>query len=104
MRLWRRVGRSQALEELELGGEQISSLCPMDAEELFQLLPARQGEGALAGLRKLALWDCAHQLDDAFLRALACAGCGRNLTSLSLQCASDPLLLSARPHHDYHVC
>ena len=84
VQVWRRLGRFEEVEELELGGERSwqGAKCPMDKEELFMLLP--EGEGALAGLRMLFLWHCAEQVDDDFLLALTSAGCGEKLTSLDL--------------------
>ena len=84
MQVWRRLGRFEEVEELDLGGEPSwkGIQCPMDKEELFLLLP--EGEGALAGLRVLFLWWCANMVDYDFLRALASAGCGEKLTSLHL--------------------
>ena len=84
VRVWRRLGRFEEVTELELGGEHDGRECPMDMEELFMLLP--EGELALAGVRGLLLGWCANNVDDGFLRALASAGCGENLTSLTLQC------------------
>ena len=81
--VWRRLGRFQEPEKLHLGGEYLCE-CPLDAEELLLLLP--EGAGALAGLRVLILWRCASQVNNDFLRALASAGCGENLTWLSLSC------------------
>ena len=81
--VWRRLGRFLEPEELHLGGEYLCE-CPLDVEELLLLLP--EGAGALAGLRVLILWRCASQVNNDFLRALASAGCGENLTWLSLSC------------------
>ena len=93
MQVWRRLGRFEEVEELDLGGEPSwkGIQCPMDKEELFLLLP--EGEGALAGLRVLFLWWCANMVDYDFLRALASAGCGEKLTSLTLWCECLFLLL-----------
>ena len=90
VQVWRRLGRFQEVRELELGGE-LSCLCPMNVEELFMLLP--EGAGALAGLHKLFLWGCSDQVDDGFLRALASAGCGKMLTSLTLFCECSCVLV-----------
>lgn len=84
--VWRRLGQFEDMEEeleleLELGGAWRCE-CPIDKEELFMLLPG--GEGALARLRVLSLWWCEDQVDDGILRALVSAGCGKELTSLSL--------------------
>lgn len=78
MQMWRRLGRFQELEELELGGWVVCEL-PMDVEELLTLLP--EGAGTLAGMHQLALWWCGDQVDDEFLRVLASA----KLTSLHLE-------------------
>jgi len=83
VQVWRRLGRFEEVEELELGG-QCRCECPLDKEELFMLLP--EGGGALAGLQKLLLWWCGRQVDDDFLRFLVSLGCGKNLTSLRLGC------------------
>ena len=91
VQVWRRLGRFEEVEELELGGEFLCE-CPMDKEEVFMLLP--EGEGVLAGLQNLFLCWCARQVDDDFLRALVSAGCGKNLTSLTLRCECLFLLLS----------
>lgn len=80
---WNILGRFQEVVELELGGDERRQ-CPLDVDELFMFLP--EGEGSLSGLRELFLWRCANNTNDAFLQALASAGCGENLTSLTLQC------------------
>ena len=80
VQVWRRLGRFEEVEELELG-EENNSWCRMDVE-LLMLLP--EGEGALAGLQTIFLWHCARQVDDDFLRVLVSAGCGKSLTSLHL--------------------
>ena len=85
VQVWRGLGLFVEVEELELGGEPAwkgGIECPMDKEELFMLLP--EGEGVLAGLQNLFLCWCARLVDDDFLRALVSAGCGKNLTSLTL--------------------
>lgn len=81
LQVWHTLGRFQEVEELHLGGEHRCP-CPVDVEELMLLLP--EGAGALATVRKLDLFFCAGQVDDGFLCALASAGCGQNLTSVSL--------------------
>ena len=82
VQVWRRLGRFEEVEELELGGEYRCE-CPLDKEELSMLLP--EGECSLARLRLLFLWWCEDQVDDGFLRALASAGCGKNITFLTLR-------------------
>ena len=89
VQVWRKLGRFRRVTELEIGGEHGSIEddcggcdCDVGKKELFMLLP--EGKGALAGLHKLLLWRCAN-MDDGFLRALASAGCGKNLTSLTLR-------------------
>ena len=84
VQMWERLGPFGEVTELELSGDFIGNKCPMDEEELFMLLP--EGQEALAGLRTLFLWFCGDQVGDGFLNALVFAGCGRNLTSLSLRC------------------
>jgi len=83
VQVWERLGPFEEVTELELGGVWRGN-CPVDQEELFMLLP--EGQEALAGLRTLFLWFCGDQVGDGFLHALVFAGCGRNLTSLSLRC------------------
>lgn len=81
VQVWRRLGRFQEVEELVLGGELVCE-CPVDVQELCLLLPERAE--ALTGLHKLFLWYCASNTDDGYLRALTTAGCGENLTELTL--------------------
>lgn len=83
VQVWCRLGKYPQLTELELGGKRRCE-CPVDIEELFMLL--QEGAGTLARLHKLSLWRCSNQVDDRFLIALATAGCGEKLTSLSLRC------------------
>ena len=80
LQVWRILGRFREVKQLELGGEHGFS-CPVDAEELFSLLP--EGADPLAQMGSLLLWSCT-SCDDAFLRALSAAGCGASLTSLAL--------------------
>lgn len=80
VQVWRELGRFQEVTKVELGGE-LGCLCPMDVEELLMLLP--EGAGALSGLRTLFLRWYVNQVDSG-LHALSSAGCGENLTSLTL--------------------
>ena len=79
IRLWEELQPGLHLEELGLGGEDAGTWCSVDDEELAILSPTR----SLRWLRDLCL-DCANKLTDIGLRKLAEAGCGTNLTSLTL--------------------
>lgn len=72
------------LVSLELGGRRVAIgdpvECPMQAEELWLLLPDHL---PLKALQCLFLQQIRH-MDDTWLRALAQGGCGACLTSLSL--------------------
>ena len=77
MRVWEALGPYETLEALEVGEEWFGRF-PMDQEELALLLPAR-----LDTLRLLYLGGM-DKMDDAWMQALAGAGCGAQLTSLTL--------------------
>lgn len=86
---WSIIGRWGRVEKLVLSGElgpvpggvDSSFWCPMDLKELWMLLP--EGVDALVDLRELTLMRV-RELDNSWLHALATAGCGRSLESLSL--------------------
>lgn len=96
VQVWRTLGRYDELEVLELGGEagkdkewregtrwvEEGIKCPLDVDELSLMLPDRHIP--LAGLRELRLHRGLSELNKSWLRALVRAGCGPNLTSLSL--------------------
>ena len=97
-RLWHARGhgvqQQAVVEELELGGEQCGCECPVDVEELWLMLLTTVSSAGrtdtLCHLRCLSLWCCGSQVDDHFLGALAAAGCGVSLTSLTL-CGGRPV-------------
>ena len=82
MLLWEEVKGELQLEELGLSGESHwrGTKCPVDVDELALLCP----EGSLRCLKALILKD-ASALGDASVEYLASAGCGAQLTSLSLE-------------------
>ena len=77
--LWRELQSTLRLEELGLGGEWFGTRCRVEDEEISILCP----EGCLRHLKIFFLYAADNLTDDGF-RALAEAGCGANLTSLSL--------------------
>lgn len=90
VRVWEALGRYEALEVLDVGGDALyRDTCPMDCEELDLLLPeglsdcSSSSRPCLAGLRVLYL-HFVLKMDDAWLRTLARAGCGSSLASLTL--------------------
>lgn len=79
LRLWEGLGRrDSALENVQLGGSVLGRSCPLGDAELSLLLPGR-----LDSLRVLFL-STMSKLTDTSIQALAEAGCGANLTSLTL--------------------
>ena len=79
--LWKELKPQLQLRELELGGEWNGVRCPVDDEELEILCP----KSSLYELQQLLL-HAAGRVTDCGLQALASAGCGAQLTSLTLSC------------------
>lgn len=79
--VWRALGQYDSLEVLMVG----HLPCPMGKEELLSLLPRQSCP--LANLHTLLL-QAIPKADDTWLQALGNAGCGQNLTELSLCGAS----------------
>ena len=79
--LWEKLQSQLQLRDLGLGGEIDGKRCVVDDEELAILCP----HGSLHELQQLLL-HTAIRLKDSGLRALALAGCGPQLTSLTLSC------------------
>ena len=79
--LWEELQPQLQLRELELGGEWYGVKCPVDDEELAILCH----KGSLHELQQLLL-HAADRVTDSGLQALASAGCGAQLTSLTLEC------------------
>ena len=78
--LWKELQPQLQLHQLRLGGVLVGDQCPVDAEELAILCPLPD---SLQELRELFL-NAAGKLTDSGLKALASAGCGAQLTSLTL--------------------
>mgnify|MGYP007113772047 FL=1 len=79
--LWQELQPQLQLRELGLGGESgyKGTKCPVDDEELAIVCP----KGSLHALQQLYL-HAADRVTDSGLQALASAGCGAQLTSLTL--------------------
>ena len=79
--VWEELQPQLQLCELELGGETgfMGTKCPVDDEELAVLCP----KGSLHQLQRINL-HAANRVTDSGLEALASAGCGAQLTSLTL--------------------
>ena len=85
LHLWRFLRpRFTNLVKLALGGD-ADCVCPLDDEELGVLFVGG-GQEPLKGLRELFLYRMGSLTDSGF-GALTHAGCGKNLTWLSLSCA-----------------
>lgn len=85
LRLWEALGRyGVALEVLELGDSSDMAHCPLDDDEMRVVMQVVLPEG-LNNVRVLYLRGL-DKLTDAGVKALAAAGCGKNLTSLCLEC------------------
>lgn len=104
LRVLEALGWYEVLEVLELGGDRYGGpSCPIGREQLAVLVPelhpassSFSSHPCLAGLRVLSLYRVP-QMNDAFLCALARAGCGPNLTSLHLYRAFFFLLQLVEP-------
>ena len=79
LRIWEALGRYDALEVLELGNSDT-----LDIDEELRVLARQVLPPRLDGVRVLFLGWMSN-LTDATFQALAAAGCGTNLTSLSLE-------------------
>lgn len=79
--VWEALGRHDTLEVLELGDSDT-----LDVDDQLQVLARRVLPPRLDGMCVLTLRSMP-KLTDAGLQALAAAGCGTHLTSLTLRCA-----------------
>ena len=78
--LWKELQPQLQLQELGLGGEWYGTKCPVDDEELAILFP----KDSLHELQQLYL-HAACRVTDSGLSSLASAGCGAQVTSLTLR-------------------
>ena len=82
--LWKEIQPQLQLQELGLGGVGNAAKCSMEDEELAILFP----RDSLQSLQKVFLY-AADKVTDEGLCALASAGCGAQLTSLTLKALMD---------------
>ena len=96
VRVWRNLEPFDKLEVLELGGEFEGIKCPLEPDELSLLLP--NGSHPLADVHELRLYHGMSEWGGGeWLCSLADAGCGANLTSLTLWGELFPLARNSRP-------